>query len=103
MLERKGVRQDTLERLKRLYSGGVTIPVINNVNGKAVYDIRGALRQGGLGSMDWFSYGVDPLLIYLEKKLSGILVSSVPVSGPGEESGPSILPPLEKRFKAGES
>ena len=74
VLEHKGVRKTTLDRLKRLYSGGITIPVVNNVQGKAVHDLRHALRQGGLGSMDWFAYGVDPLLTFLETLLGVVKV-----------------------------
>ena len=52
VLERKGLKENTIMRLKRLYSGAVTIPVVNGVEGSAIFDKRGALRQGGSGSME---------------------------------------------------
>ena len=49
--------------------------------------------------MDWFAVGIDPLIVYLEKRLQGILVSSLPVLGPVEEGVEEPLPPKEERFK----
>ena len=69
VLEKKGVKYGTLKRLSRLYSDGITIPVVNSTQGKAIFDKRGALRQEGVGSMDWFTVGIDPLIVYLEKRL----------------------------------
>ena len=48
--------------------------------------------------MQLFSYGIDPLLCYLEKRLKGILITSLPVHGPVLPG----LPPLlrrEERYK----
>ena len=53
----------------------------------------------GAGSIDWFSVGIDPLIVYLDKRLKGILVSTLPVFGPVLENEPSPLPPIEERFK----
>ena len=72
----------TLNRLQNLYAKGITIPVVNSVPGRAVMDVRGALRQGGVGSMEWFAIGIDPLLIFLDKNLKGIPIISLPVQGP---------------------
>ena len=49
--------------------------------------------------MDWFSFGIDPLIRYLERKLQGILISSLPISGPALLGDRTPLPPLEERFK----
>ena len=49
--------------------------------------------------MDWFAMGIDPLLCYLEQRLVGIPVSSLPVLGPSEEGQVCPLPNLEERFK----
>ena len=49
--------------------------------------------------MDWFAYGIEPLLIYLEKRLSGIPIASLPVLGPVEESDTAPLPPLTEKCK----
>ena len=100
VLEKKGVRSQTTDRLRNLYSNGITVPVVNNVALSAIKDVRGSLRQGGTGSMEWFALGIDPLLIFLEQNLSGILISSLPVLGPAQESDGFPLAPLEERFKA---
>ena len=41
---------------------------------------------------------IDPLLVYLERRLTGILVHSLLVYGPVEQ-GQHHLPPLETRYK----
>ena len=99
VLKRKGVNSVTLSRLESLYSGGITIPVVNNIPGRAVRDRRGSLRQGGVGSMEWFAVGIDPLLIYLDRRLVGIPVCSLPVLGPVEEGLEAPMPVMEERFK----
>ena len=48
--------------------------------------------------MHLFSYGIDPLLLYLDKRLRGIVISSTPVQGPF----PFLSPPLhphEERYR----
>ena len=61
---------------------------------------RLSLRQGDIPSMFFFAYGIDPLITYLEKRLAGILVSTLPVLGPSLEGAkPRTLPPLEERYK----
>ena len=49
--------------------------------------------------MDWFGYGIDPLLFYLDKRLMGIPIVSRPVLGPVAEDEEGPLPNLEERFK----
>ena len=39
-------------------------------------------RQGDKLAMELFSYGMEPILGYLERRLQGILVHSIPVQGP---------------------
>ena len=72
--------------------------MVNNIPGKSVANIRLSLRQGDLPSMHLFSYGIDPLLIYLEKRLKGILISSLPVQGPVLPNS-LLLAPYEERYK----
>ena len=100
VLQFKGVHESTIRRLRTLYSNGITVPIVNNTHMPAVNDIRGSLRQGGSGSMEWFAFGIDPLLIYLEKNLTGILISSIPLEGPANEGESFPLPLHEERFKA---
>ena len=49
-------------------------------------------------SIHFFSFGIDPLLVYLEKRLDGILISSFPVQGPVCADNVK-LEPLEERYK----
>ena len=49
--------------------------------------------------MEWFAFGIDPLLRYLEKRLTGILISSLPILGPSLQGECFPLPPQEERFK----
>ena len=50
--------------------------------------------------MFFFAFGIDPLITYLENRLSGILIFSLPVLGPVHEGSPSpTLPPLEERYR----
>ena len=94
VLEKLGVSGSVINRVKGLYKDSITITVVNNQLGRVFQDRRGLLRQGGCASMEWFSFGIDPLLRYLEKRLQGILISSLPVLGPA----PNPLPSLEKRY-----
>ena len=58
------------------------------------------MHQGGKPSMFFFAFGIDPLLTYLERRLTGILVTSLPVLGPLPEHSPlNALPALEERYK----
>ena len=45
----------------------------------------------------WFCFGIDPLLVYLEKRLQGILVHSLPVEGPALPG--EALQPIETRYR----
>ena len=45
--------------------------------------------------MHLFSYGIDPLLTYLDRRLHGILISSTPVQG----QVPFLSLPYEERYK----
>ena len=97
VLERKGVCREVITRLQRLYSESITVVVINNVLGKAFPNIRGSLRQGDVPSMFWFGIGIDPLLVYLERKLIGIPIISLPVLGPSPENCSSQSHPILKQ------
>ena len=71
-----GVKSSTVRRLQDLYRDCVTIVVVNNKLGRVMLDRRGSLRQGGCASMEWFCFGIDPLLRYLERRLQGIPIYS---------------------------
>ena len=63
-------------------------------------NLRLSLRQGDVPSMFYFAYGIDPLINHLEKKLTGILIHSMPVLGPVESSSAKlVLDPIEERYR----
>ena len=100
VLAKKGVCPEVIDRLKRLYTVSTTTVVVNNVLGKSFPNIRGSLRQGDVPSMSWFGVGIDPLLVYLEKRLTGIPITTLPVLGPvPEEDAGRHLPPLSQSYK----
>jgi hypothetical protein len=73
--------------------------VVNNVAGKTIINNRLSLRQGDIPSMYFFAFGIDPLISYLEKRLTGILITSLPPHGPVQEHSQSqVLPALEERY-----
>ena len=92
----EGLSREVLSRFMNIYKNGITIPMINNVPGAKLENKRLSLRQGDRPSGIWFCFGIDPLLVYLEK---GILIHSLPVSGPALPDQPKHLPPLELRCK----
>ena len=55
VMRAKGVCEQVIARLCNIYSNCITIPVINNIPGRPLQNIRGSLRQGCPGSMGWFS------------------------------------------------
>ena len=82
VLRRKGCDERVVKRLERLYSNSHTIPVVNNILGTMIKNIRGFLRQGDIPSMFWFAVGLDPLLYFLVKRMKGITVLSMTPAGP---------------------
>ena len=99
VLLKLGVDEAVVRRIQSLYTDSVTIVVVNNTLGRVFLDKRGSLRQGGCASMEWFAFGIDPLLRYLEKRLTGILITSLPVLGPSLQGEVRPLPQLEERYK----
>ena len=92
--------QEVVDRIKRLYDDCSTTEVVNNILGQSFPNIRGSLRQGDVPSMYWFGIGIDPLLTYLERRLAGIPITSLPVAGPrAEDDGHSVLPPHQQHYK----
>ena len=99
VLTKLGVSRSVVNRVQSLYEESITITVVNNQLGRVFLDKRGSLRQGGCASMEWFAFGIDPMLRFLEKRLQGIVVSSLPVHGPLPEGVAAPLPQLEECFK----
>ena len=100
VLKKKGVCDGVINRLKNLYHDNLSIIVVNNIEGKCVKNLRLSLRQGDIPSMFFFAFGIDPLISYLDKRLTGILITSLPVLGPVPATfSADKLPPLEERYR----
>ena len=96
VLRAKGVSEEVISRISNIYDNCITIPVVNNVLGKPIKNIRGNLRQGCPGSMGWFGVAIDPLLVYLENRLSGIPICSLLTAGPIQSDGTPPQPICEQ-------
>ena len=96
--EAKGLDKKVISRIKHISSNRVSIPVVNNIPGKAIPNRRGTLSQGCPSSMNWFTIGIDPLLTYLERRLQGIVIHSLPTFGPRLKNGGKPAP-VEERYK----
>jgi exonuclease III len=79
---RKGLDQRVVDRYLNLYSENFSIVVVNSILGRSIQNIRMSIRQGDKFAMELFTFGIDPVLVYLEKRLKGILIHSLPVQGP---------------------
>ena len=94
VLRKKGLDDQVIERYKNLYADNISIVVVNGMKGRAVKNIMMSIRQGDKFAMELFSYGMDPILHYLERRLQGILVHSLPVQGPVlHQTLPAPAPP----------
>ena len=109
VLKAKNCSKAVIDGLAKLYSDRSSLINVNGICGKEIPNIRGTLSQGDIPSMTFFAIGIDPLLKLIERRLSGMVVFSLPVAGPmPEERGGcsrmkgrkrTLLPPLEERFK----
>ena len=100
VLAKKGLSETVINRIKNLYADSISVVMVNNVQGRAINNLRGSLRQGDVPSMFWFAVGIDPLLLYLEKRLKGIPITSLPVLGPSpEHERSSTVENLRQDFK----
>ena len=96
-LNKKGMCEEAIARISYLNSKSLSIVLFYNVLGRAINNIRLSIRQGDKASMEWFTYGIDPIINYLEKRLEGILIHSTPVHGPLPSMTSPPLPPSELR------
>ena len=99
VLRKKGMCEEAIRRATNLYSDSYSIVVVNNVLRKVIQNTRLSIRQGDKASMEWFTFGIDPLIDYLEKRLKGNLIHSLPVQGPLLPHPSPPLPPKELLFK----
>ena len=98
VLRKKGLSEIVINRIRNLYDNRITVPVVNNITGTGLQNIRGTLAQGCPRSMNWFSYAIDPLLVYLLKRLQGIPIISLAVFGP-QEKDRNPPEPLTEQYK----
>ena len=100
VLQKKGLSQEVINRYINLYEDNLSVIIVNNIEGKCLKNIRLSLRQGDVPSMTFFAYGIDPLISYLDKRLTGILITSLPVQGPLlSNSSLEQLAPVEERYR----
>ena len=99
VLSKKGMCEEAIDRITNLYTNSVSVIVVNNVVGKTIPNIRLSIRQGDKPSMEWFTYSIDPVITYLERRLVGILIHSLPTQGPLPSLRSPPLPPQEVRYK----
>lgn len=92
----KGLSTENVRRISNQYKNAKIRVVVNNEVGGEI-KIKRCVRQGAPSSMILFLYNVDPVLVYLEKRLTGISLYKLPVYGPvNEDLAP--LPCLEEKF-----
>ena len=93
-----GLAKEVIARIRNIYSNRVTIPVVNNIPGMALQNVRNTLAQGCPSSMNWFALAINPFLLYLERRLAGIPILSLPTAGPQEADG-AMPTPLVESYK----
>ena len=59
VLRKKGMDERVISRLMNLYEDGISIVVVNNVEGRRIRNNRLSLRQGDRPSMFFFGYGIN--------------------------------------------
>ena len=92
----KGLSHQNVERFRKMYKTAVIRVVVNNEVGREI-KIRRCVRQGAPPSMLLFLYNIDPVIVFLEKRLTGILLYNYPVAGPTLPDQVA-LPALEDRY-----
>ena len=92
----KGLSQDNTARFLNMYRDAAIRVVVNNKVGKEI-KVKRCVRQGAPPSMLLFLYNVDPVIVFLEKRLTGILLYSMPVLGPGLPGQPN-LPHSDEKY-----
>ena len=82
VLEKKGMDKEACSRLLNLYLDNYAVVVVNNIKGRSIKNQRLSIKQGDKVSMEIFTFGIDPVLAYLRRRLQGIPICSLPVQGP---------------------
>ena len=95
VLVAKGLDEEVIKRFLNLYSNSITIVVVNNIPGKSIENKRWSVRQGDRSSGMFFCYGIDPHLVWLDRRLQGIPIYRMPAAGPVLPGKPFPLTLLE--------
>ena len=82
VLKAKGLDQSVINRLTNIYSNNYTIVVVNNILGRSFPNNYWSIRQGDRPSSGLFCYGIDPHLVWLERRLRGIPIYKQLSHGP---------------------
>ena len=94
----KGLDPVVINRLKSIYSDNFTIVVVNNIHGKCFPNNYWSIRQGDRLSSGFFCYGIDPHLVWLERRLTGIPIYKQLTLGPALPGKESDLE-IEENYK----
>lgn len=100
VLQKKKCSPTFLQILKRIYetSPSYVISIINNERQQRIMNRRKNIKQGDRTSTILYNYSVDPLLIYLHKRLQGIMYHKLHTAGPRHPKlGPAA--PVEARLR----
>ena len=89
---KKGLSQDVIDRYKNLYEDNFSIVIVNGSQGRCVQNILQSIRQGDKFAMELFSFGIDPMLGYLARRLLGIPGCTRPSPSPCSTSSSPSLP-----------
>ena len=85
---KKGLDSRVVARYLNIYEDNQSVIVVNNIKGRSICNTRMSVRQGDKFSMGLFSFGMNPILAYLQKRLTGILIHSIPRQGPLQAPAP---------------
>ena len=77
----KGMSERNVQRFKNMYRDAEIRVVVNGVVGGAI-KVKRCVRQGAPSSMLSFLYNMDPVILYLEKRLKGLDLYRMPIQGP---------------------
>ena len=97
VLLKKGMSKANVDRFGNMYKDAEIRVVVNGEIGNAI-KVKRCVRQGAPSSMLLFLYNMDPVLNFLERRLTGITLYRMPIMGPTLQ-GEDPLPPKEETYK----
>ena len=97
VLRAKGMSEINIKRFQNMYENAEIRVVVNGEIGRAI-KVKRCVRQGAPSPILLFLYNIGPIICYLEKRLTGIVLYRMPVAGPVNQDEPP-LPPLEDTYR----